>query len=170
MNLVPEALPKKLAGIAFWFDVLGVGLFCILVGMTLLGVIARYLLLPGVEWSFEVAGIAFVWIVFIGTITAELRRQNMAFEAFVTRFSPGNRRRFAAFSAFVLLVVALAMGWSALGVVDRTAHVLTPVLRIPSAVTTLAAFVFSACAVAIALFRLWTFLRDMPDGEQRAFR
>ena len=156
-------MPKTIASIAFWFDVLGVGLFGVLIGTTLLGVIARYLLLPGVEWSFEVAGIVFIWVVFIGTITAELRQQNMAFEAFVARFSSGTRKKFAALSALVFLGVASIMGWSTLGVVERTTHVLTPVLRIPSAVTTLAAFVFSVCAVAIALFRLWEILQDVPE-------
>ena len=166
MDPTPQASTRNILNIAFWFDILGVGLFVVLIGMTLLGVIARYLLLPGLEWSFELAGIAFVWVVFIGTITAELRWQNMAFEALIARFSPGIRKGFAALSAVVLLAVSAAMSLSALGVVERTAHVLTPVLRIPSSVTALAALVFSSCAVLIALFRLWELVRGRRRDER----
>ncbi len=143
-----------LAGLIFCVDVFGVALFLALTATTLLGVVARYLLLPGFEWTFELAGIAFVWIVFIGTIGAELRKENVAFEAVVARFGPAGRRAFAILSAFVLLAVSGMMMWSAFGVIGRTLHVLTPVLRLPAAVTVFAALIFAIAALLIAVVRL----------------
>ncbi|WJI50348.1 TRAP transporter small permease subunit [Mesorhizobium sp. C089B] len=63
------------------FEFVGVAAFVVMFGSTLLSVIARYFEFGGVEWSFEIAGIAFIWITFIGVINAELRGENVAFEA-----------------------------------------------------------------------------------------
>jgi TRAP-type C4-dicarboxylate transport system permease small subunit len=142
------------AKLIFCVDVFGVALFLTLMVTTLLGVVARYMLLPGFEWTFELAGIAFIWIVFIGTVGAELRKENVAFEAVVQRFGPSGRRGLTVLSALVLLAVGAVMTWSAFGVIERTLHVLTPVLRLSSAIAVISVLVFAISAVLIAISRL----------------
>ncbi len=57
----------------------GLVALAIMVGTTLLAVIARYFGVLGFEWSYEVAAIAFLWVTFLGTVLAEAQGHNAAF-------------------------------------------------------------------------------------------
>ena len=144
----------------------GVAVFAILIGSILLGAIARYLLLPNLEWTFEVAGIAFIWVIFLGTIIAEIERQNVGFDWLAQR-APGRARwALSVFADVILLVTAGTLAWSSLLLVARTLPIPTPVLRISSAINPI---VLAFCAVAlvlVALARIVAALRThAPDAK-----
>ncbi len=141
---------------------IGVVVFAILIGATLLGAIARYFSLPDVEWSFEVAGIAFIWVIFIGTIIAEISRQNVGFEWLVLRAGARVRWALSLFASLVLLVTAGTLAWSSVLLVGRTLPVLTPVLRTSSAIGPIALAFCAVALVIVALARIVEILRGGP--------
>ena len=55
------------------FAALGVVLFGAMFIAIILGIVARYFGVTGFEWSFEIAGLTFVWVTFLGGVVAELR-------------------------------------------------------------------------------------------------
>jgi TRAP-type transport system small permease protein len=133
---------------------LGVLVFAVLIGATLLGAVARYFSVPDVEWSFELAGIAFVWVIFIGTIVAELEHQNVGFELLATYARGPWQTVLSALASFVLLGVSGALAWSAVLLVNRTMSIPTPVLRVSSAVSPVALAICSCALVVVAVGRL----------------
>ncbi|MCE6075130.1 TRAP transporter small permease [Agrobacterium vitis] len=148
------------------FEFAGVLAFIVMFGSTLLGVIARYFGLGGFEWSFEVAGIAFIWIIFIGLINAEVRGENVAFEAFKHSAPPRLRAAFDAIANLALLTMGLAFVISGWAVWQRSWKVPTSVLRMPTGVITAAILILGVAAVCIALYRLSHRVRPLPEKPQ----
>jgi hypothetical protein len=62
--------PPRFVYLDRMFSILGVLAFLLTLGSTLCGVVARYFGVGGFEWSFELAGIAFLWMTFTGTVLA----------------------------------------------------------------------------------------------------
>lgn len=137
----------------------GVIVFTILIAVILLGAIARYFSIAGVEWSFEVAQIAFIWVIFIGTVIAELEHQNVGFNWLEARATGSFRTVLSLVSSGVLLAVAGFLAFSAYLMVGRTLTIPTPVLRISAAISP-AALLFAAIAlVIVAVLRIARGLR-----------
>lgn len=135
-------------------EAVGVLAFIVMFFSTLLGVIARYFEFGGVEWSFEVAGIAFIWITFIGMVNAELRRENVAFEALNQSAPPMLKRVFDAIAVLALMAMGLAFLISGWAVWQRSWMVPTSVLRLPNGVVIATALILGASAVIIGIDRL----------------
>ncbi|WP_258591897.1 TRAP transporter small permease [Mesorhizobium sp. AR07] len=135
------------------FEFIGVVAFIVMFGSTLLGVIARYLEFGGVEWSFEVAGIAFIWITFIGVINAELRGENVAFEALNHSAPVRLKAVFDMIGTIALLAIGIAFIVSGWAVWQRSWLVPTPVLRMPTGVITVTVLILGVSAVCIAASR-----------------
>lgn len=121
----------------------------------LLGAVSRYLALGRFEWSFEVAGMSFVWLTFLGTVLAELNGDNAAFNPLDHRLAPKSRRTLVRVRAAGLLIVALFFGASAVAMVAQGGMTPSPILRWPQAVQTISMAVAAAFIAAIALNRLW---------------
>jgi TRAP-type C4-dicarboxylate transport system permease small subunit len=133
---------------------LGVSALLVMVAATLVAVVTRYLAIAGFEWSYEVAGIAFVWTTFLGAALAEARRENAAFEvvraAMPARMQAGLER----FGALVLLSVGGALLASGIAAIARSGLVPTPLLRWPGFIQSAAAPALGACLCVLALRRL----------------
>lgn len=132
----------------------GVIVFSVLIGVILLGAIARYFSIAGVEWSFEVAQIAFIWVIFIGTVIAELEHQNVGFNWLEARSTGLFRKVLSLISAAVLLAVAGFLAFSAYLMVGRTLTIPTPVLRISSAISPTALLFAAIALVIVAVLRI----------------
>ncbi|RYB07841.1 TRAP transporter small permease [Lichenibacterium ramalinae] len=134
----------------------GLGLLALLVmvATTLLAVAARFLDLAGLEWSYEVAGLAFVWTTFLGAALAEARRENAAFEVVRARLPRAWQAGLERFGALLLLIVGGALVASGLAALSRSGWVPTPLLRWPGGVQTAAAPLLGASLCLIALQRL----------------
>ena len=133
---------------------LGAVAFVVLLIATGLGTVARYLVLPGFEWSFEVAGFAFVWVTFLGTILAEVGGENVALDLADRRLGPGGRRLLGALRACALLVVAAALLRSGLAMLARTGATPSSVLRVPIAAIHVAVPVCGLALATVAVARL----------------
>lgn len=119
------------------------------------GMAARSFKLSGFEWSFEIAGIGFIWITFIGTAIAELRGENVCFDGLL-KLMPARAQH--AMTVLCAVLLAGVSGWllySALAVLKRSAWVPTPVLRWPTGITTLALISCAVILLLIAAIRLF---------------
>ena len=145
----------------------GVAAFAVTLASTLAGIMARYFSVAGFEWSFELAGIAFLWTTFLGIAYAELRGDNVAFSLVADAAPARARKALSIVSALALLVVAGALLASGLAVLQRSGLVPTPLLRWPGAVSSLPLIVFAIVAVVIAIVRLAGLLRRAPAEAPR---
>jgi TRAP-type C4-dicarboxylate transport system permease small subunit len=142
--------------------VLGCLALMIMVLATLLAIGARYFAMTGFEWSYEVAGIAFIWVTFLGAILAEARRENAAFEI-LRDASPARLRLFLRqASDGVIGIIGIVLLVSSVAMLQRSAFVPTPLLRWPGFVSSAAAPALGAALCVIALIRLW------PSRKRRA--
>lgn len=127
VTIAPQLRRGPLARV---LELLGVVAFAVMFSTTLLGVIARYFEFGGVEWSFEVAGIAFIWITFIGLLNAELRGENVAFEALNQAAPAPLKRIFDFISVLALFTIGATFLVSGLAVLQRSAMVPTSVWEV----------------------------------------
>jgi TRAP-type transport system small permease protein len=134
----------------------GLGLLALLVMVTstLLAVLARYFQVTGLEWSYEVAGLAFIWVSFMGVVVAEADGENAAFD--VLKLAAPRRTCVALDD-----VAALALGGfgvvllvSSVAMLQRSALVPTPLLRLPGVVMSGAAPVLGICLIVLAVRRM----------------
>lgn len=132
----------------------GVFFFALMFLATMLGVVARYFGVTGFEWSFEVAGITFVWVTFLGVVVAELRGDNVAFASLRGMLRPSRRQFLDLFEELCLLAIGLALLASGLAVLRQSGHVPTPVLRWPGGVVCISLVVCGAALAVIACLRL----------------
>jgi len=132
----------------------GVLFFALMFLATMLGVVARYLGVTGFEWSFEVAGITFVWVTFLGVVVAELRGDNVAFASLRSMLRPSRRQLLDLFEELCLLAIGLALLASGLAVLRQSGLVPTPVLRWPGGVVCISLVICGGALAVIACLRL----------------
>jgi TRAP-type C4-dicarboxylate transport system permease small subunit len=132
-------------------ETFGVIAFAVTLLATLAGVSARYFGLGHFEWTFEIAGIAFLWTTFLGVVIAEIRGENVAFTAVAQTAKGMPKRVLAALASVALVVLGVYMLWSGFAVLARSGAVPTPVLRWPSAVSISALVVFAAAIIVVAV-------------------
>lgn len=127
--------------------------FLLMTGTTLLGVVARYWLLRGFDWTFELSAILFLWVTFCGVVVAEIRRENVAFTLFIDGLSTRVGRLIALAGAVLLLWFACDLFLSAWSFAERSGARPTPVLRLPRLIQILPLMVFAGCISVIAAVR-----------------
>ena len=136
------------------FAALGVAFFAAMFIATMLGVVSRYFGVTGFEWSFEIAGMTFVWVTFLGVVVAELRGENTAFEALRDMALPPRRRILDLAASLCLLAIGLTLLLSGIAMVRQSALVPTPVLRWPGGMTSASVAVSGAALTVVASLRL----------------
>lgn len=125
----------------------------VMVLATLLAIGARYFGMTGFEWSYEVAGIAFIWVTFLGAIVAEARRENAAFEVLRDAAPLGLRSLLGRASDGIIGIIGIVLFVSSVAMLQRSAFVPTPLLRWPGFVSSAAAPVLGAALCLIVLIR-----------------
>ncbi|NDL63258.1 TRAP transporter small permease [Acerihabitans arboris] len=146
--------PAWLTRLLMWA---GGALFMVTLLSTLLGIIARYFGWSGLEWTFETAEISFIWVTFLGAVLAEIRGENVRFLSLVALCPPAVRRGLQLLSSLVLLGISLWLLASGLKIVQTSAWVPTPVLRLPNGVITLSLVSFAAMLMWLAAWRIRRF-------------
>lgn len=149
-----SSTPSRRGYVSRTLELLGVVAFIVMFFSTLLGVIARFFEFGGVEWSFEVAGIAFIWITFVGLLNAELRGENVAFEALNQSAPPTLKQIFDLISVVALMTMGITFLISGWAVWQRSAMVPTAVLRMPTGVITATVLILGVGASVISVRRL----------------
>lgn len=151
-----------------WFGMLAAGVggaaFIGMAASALLGVAARYLGLRGMDWSFEVAAILFLWTSFFGALLAETRRENVAFRLLADRLDGRPAQILSLLGALAVLWFAFSLLQSGLAFAERSGAAPTPVLRLPRIVQILPLIAFAGGTAVIVAARLWTELA----GNRRA--
>ncbi len=145
-----------LRSLATWVAVLAFG---VMLGATLLGVAARYLGLRGVEWSFEVAAISFLWVSFFGVLLAELKRENVALTIFTDRLRGRAAGLMALLGALAVVLFSATLLKSGIAFADKSGMAPTPLLRVPRLVQIVPLIVFALGILAIAATRAFVILR-----------
>lgn len=140
----PERLLCLLGGLMFLLTFLSI----------VAGMVARLFGWSGFEWSFELAGIGFIWVTFIGAVIAELRHENVCFDGCLKLLPTRWQLCLQVFCAVLLASVSGWLLYSALAVLNRSAWVPTPVLRWPTGITTLALVSCALLLLVIAIVRL----------------
>lgn len=140
--------------------VVSVAAFVAMTGAVLLGVAARYLRIPGFEWSFEAAAILFLWVSFTGVVVAELRGENVAFTTFVERLRPAAARAVAIVGVLAMLWFMVRFAESAIAFDGRVGASPTPVLRLPRHVQIAPMSLGAGALVVATAVRLWLCLRN----------
>jgi TRAP-type C4-dicarboxylate transport system permease small subunit len=135
-------------------ELLSMAALAILFAAICLGTVSRYLGLGRFEWSFELAGIALLWVSFLGTVLAEAHGENAAYTALDDRVSSQGRRILERVRNGLLLVTCIYFAASTLAMLGRTGLTPSPVLRWPQVVQTLPMLMAAALVFVIALRRL----------------
>ncbi|MCB8876777.1 TRAP transporter small permease [Acidisoma silvae] len=127
----------------------------VMVANTLLAVAARYFGMTGFEWSYEVAGIAFIWVTFLGTVLAETKGENAAFTVLRDALAPWLASALTRAADVAIGLIGLTLLLSSIAMLQRSAFVPTPLLRWPGFVQSGAAPVLGVGLMLIALLRVF---------------
>ncbi|MCB6179081.1 TRAP transporter small permease subunit [Rhodobacter sp. Har01] len=152
--------PLVLNGLRWLATGVAVLSFAVMILAILLGIAARYLGLRGVEWTFEVAAISFLWVSFFGVILAELNRENVALTLVTDRLHGRAAQVLAILGGLAVLWLAGALLFSGLAFAQKTGLAPTPVLRLPRLVQSLPLVGFTLGVLVITLARLVALLRQ----------
>ena len=137
-----------------FIEVFAISALLLLFVMLLLGVVSRYFGLGQFEWSFELAGLSFIWLTFLGTVLAEFSGENAAFNPFDDRLSTTGQKVLSRLRALGLLLVASYLGTSSLAMIFRNGLMPSPILRWPQTAQTASILVCSVLIGLIAASRL----------------
>ncbi|MHA6344245.1 TRAP transporter small permease [Roseivivax sp. CAU 1761] len=86
-------------------------LVLVLVGVTAVSVVARYVFSAPFQWTEEFSGLLMIWIVFLGAIGCEWRNEHLTIDV-VTSILPGSaQRRIALAVGLLSLGLLAAMAW-----------------------------------------------------------
>lgn len=99
--------------------------------VTGMGTLSRTFETNKFAWSFEVVGIAFIWITALGTVMAEASRENVAIDMMDRQLPPRGRRILALVRHVLTTIIMLALLMSAWAMLQRSAFTPTPVMRLP---------------------------------------
>jgi TRAP-type transport system small permease protein len=138
--------------------------FIAMTATTLLGVAARYLGLRGLEWTFEISGILFLWTTFAGVVVAELRRENVAFTVLIQRLGRKGLRIVSLIGAVLTLWLAFELLRSGIAFAGRSGMNPTPLLRLPRLVQIAPVILFAAGITLIIIVRI---VQDFTVGRTR---
>ncbi|RIY01422.1 TRAP transporter small permease subunit [Aureimonas flava] len=156
--------PRALRWFGWLMTSIAVSAFLGMTTATLLGVAARYLGVRGLEWTFEMSGILFLWTSFAGVVVAELRRENVAFTVLVQGLGRRGRRIVALVGSALTLWLAVEMLRSGIAFAGRSGMAPTAVLRLPRLVQIAPLVVFAAGVALIVVARI---VQDLRAGDAR---
>lgn len=140
-------------------SVFGAIMFTVTFLSILAGVLSRYFNLHGFEWSFEIATIGFIWVTFIGAVIAEIRHENVRFQGLANLLPPSVQRMLEAFASVALLGISGWLLYSGSAFMARTGWGPTPVLRLPTGLSSAALVSAAAMLALLAVIRLVRLLR-----------
>jgi TRAP-type C4-dicarboxylate transport system permease small subunit len=105
-----------------------------LVGVVLVtgvGTLSRTFETNKFAWSFEVVGIAFIWITALGTVLAEGAKENVAIDLLDRALTSRKQRILAVIRNIITTFILLALLKSGFVMLEKTAFNPTPVMRLP---------------------------------------
>lgn len=124
-----------MAGLAKFFSrawvVAGLVALAAVILVTGMGTLSRTFETNKFAWSFEVVGIAFIWVTALGTVMAEGARENVAIDVIDQKLPKGPLRIVALIRHVITTLIMLAILFSGWAMLQRSAFTPTPVMRLP---------------------------------------
>lgn len=121
--------------------------------VTGVGTISRTFATNKFAWSFEVVGIAFIWVTALGTVMAEGARENVAIDMLDQNLSPKPLRVLRLVRHVITTLIMLAILFSGWAMLQRSAFTPTPVMRLPMWVQHGAIVVMAAGIIAVQFYQ-----------------
>lgn len=106
---MPDKTEPSLFSLRRWDEFIGVLALLAIVGSILWGVVSRYILPTPAAWSYEVATIAFAYLVFFGAVAGVRLGSHAAIDVLVDAFPIGWQRVIAWFNYLLLAGLFLLM-------------------------------------------------------------
>lgn len=138
------------SGSRLWAVASLVALAIVILG-TGIGTLSRLIGTNRFTWSYELVGIAFIWVTALGTVMAERAGENVSIELLNDRLSPRSRLWLALFRRAVVTAIALVLLYSTWAMLQRSAFTPTPVMRLPNWVRHIAIGVMAAGLVIVQI-------------------
>jgi len=136
------------------------GIVAVLVFLVGSGVLARYIFNYSLAWSDELAGLGFVWLTLLGSVTACRRRTHMVIGFFPKLFAPKGQRVIGLYVMAAILVFLGFMVGEGIVLTAATMGDKSAVLRLPVGLSYLSLPVAGALMLAYTLRHAWTLWRS----------
>lgn len=141
--------------IATLASAIGGVLIAILVGVTSLAVFMRYVMSTPFQWTEEISGFLMIWIIMLGAISCEWRRQHLTIDFAVGALPVGPRRVIEIIVGIASAGVLVWMAWLAWQLAQSAAFKRTQILRISWFWLDLAVVVGAGVTALVVLWRLF---------------
>jgi TRAP-type C4-dicarboxylate transport system permease small subunit len=152
----PEPAPLDMAE-----EVLACASLVLVVLAVAWGVLTRYVTAQPAPWAGEVSGMAFAWLVFLGSAAGFKRGMHASVDLLTARLPARVRRSLAIAVDLAVLVFAAYVAWLGFEFTQRNLDNPSPVLRLPMSIIYLpVALCFVSVAIRLA-FRLIAGLREV---------
>lgn len=149
--------------IATLASAIGGVLIAILVGITALAVFMRYVMNTPFQWTEEISGFLMIWIIMLGAISCEWRRQHLTIDFAVGALPAGPRRVIEIIVGLASAGVLVWMAWLGWQLAQTAAFKRTQILRISWFWLDLAVVVGAGLTALVVLWRL--FAKAEPADE-----
>ena len=136
-------------------EIVGSMLVFIFVSLVALNVIARYLFQSPISWIEEVVLIAFIWSVYIGTITGFREERHIAIDVIFNLLPVKIRKTIDYVTSIIIIILNGYMTWSAITLIQNLGKKQTFILKLPYAVLDLALVVCFGAMTIIGIYKLY---------------
>ena len=129
-------------------------------------VILRYFFHSAITWAEEASRYLFIWLIFMGAITAYKENVHLGVDTLVQKLSATNKRRLFIFNNILLAVTMGLCAHGAWQLVLLTTAQVSAALRLPLACVYAAGLICSVAMVVISLNNLYRLItRQVKDEE-----
>jgi TRAP-type C4-dicarboxylate transport system permease small subunit len=111
-------------------DAMAIIILVFLVAMIFASVLSRYVLNFSLAWAEELAGLAFVWLTMLGSITAMRKRSHMAINFLLDRLPPAKQRWMSLYIHAAIVFFLGVIVWQGTTIFRETLSDYSAVLRL----------------------------------------
>lgn len=130
-------------------------LIAVLVGITALSVFMRYVMNTPFQWTEEASGFLMIWIIMLGAISCEWRRQHLTIDFVTSAMAARVRRIIETIIGLASIGVLLTMSWLAWQLAQSASFKRTQILRISWFWLDLAVVVGAAATALVVFWHLF---------------
>ena len=112
-------------------EILTILILALLVAMIFTSVLSRYVFNFSLAWAEELAGLFFVWLTLLGSVTGVKKRTHMAINHLVQLMAPEKQRWMNLYIHSAVLFFLFILVWKGTGIFLATVKDYSAVLRIP---------------------------------------
>ena len=129
-------------------------------------VVLRYFFSSAITWAEEASRYLFIWLIFMGAITAYKDNVHLGVDTLVQKLSATNRRRLFILNNILLTITMGLCAHGAWQLVLLTTAQVSAALRLPLACVYAAGLICSIAMVAISLSNLYRLITNQVKDEE----